>query len=71
MKLHLTHQFFVLLSATIFLLSLSSCGKDYDLVSEYVVRDTAHNVLLNSTQKTNNLGVTVINEISVQQVKKK
>ena len=71
MKLHLTHQFFVLLSVTIFLLSLSSCGKDYDLVSEYVVRDTAQNVLLNSTQKTNNLGVTVINEVSVQQVKKK
>ncbi|WP_299320923.1 hypothetical protein [uncultured Maribacter sp.] len=57
MKLYPTKIFFVPV-AIIFLLSLSSCGKDYDLVSEYVVRDNTETVISNNT--TNNLGVMVI-----------
>jgi type 1 fimbria pilin len=71
MKLHLTQQFFVLLSAIVFLLSLSSCGKDYDLVSEYVVRDTAQKVLLSNTQESTDLGINVLNGNSNLEVKKK
>ncbi|WP_299796856.1 hypothetical protein [uncultured Maribacter sp.] len=59
MKLYPTKTFFVPVAAIIFLLSLSSCGKDYDLVSEYVVRDNTETVISNNTTN-NNLGVVVI-----------
>lgn len=64
MKLYPTKTFFVPVAAIIFLLSLSSCGKDYDLVSEYVVRDNAEKVISNNTTDSNNLGVAVIDNVS-------
>ncbi|WP_324023568.1 hypothetical protein QSV08_11855 [Maribacter sp. BPC-D8] len=64
MKLYPTKTFFVPVAAIIFLLSLSSCGKDYDLVSEYVVRDNAEKVISNNTADSNNFGVAVIDNAS-------
>lgn len=64
MKLNITKTFFVPLAAVVFLLSLSSCGKDYDLVSEYVVRDNTEKNILNNDTNTQNSGVTVINNMS-------
>ncbi|WP_282049330.1 hypothetical protein [Maribacter aquivivus] len=64
MKLYPTKTFFVPVAAIIFLLSLSSCGKDYDLVSEYVVRDNAEKVISNNTTDSNNFGVAVIDNVS-------
>ncbi|HDZ06537.1 hypothetical protein LCGC14_0053120 [marine sediment metagenome] len=64
MKLNITKTFFVPLAAVVFLLSLSSCGKDYDLVSEYVVRDNTEKNILNNDTNTQNSGVTVINNVS-------
>ena len=64
MKLNITKTFFVPLAAVVFLLSLSSCGKDYDLVSEYVVRDNTEKNILNNDTNTQNSGVIVINNMS-------
>ncbi len=57
MKLYPTKTFFVPLAAVVFLLSLSSCGKDYDLVSEYVVRENAEKVITKNTSDNNNFEV--------------
>ncbi|WP_405410351.1 hypothetical protein [Maribacter sp. Asnod1-A12] len=63
MKLHPTKTFFVPIAAVIFLLSLSSCGKDYDLVSEYVVRENAEKVITKNTSDNNNFEVTSSDKI--------
>ncbi|TDT47138.1 hypothetical protein CLV90_1209 [Maribacter spongiicola] len=60
MKFNTTKAFFVPLAAVLFLLSLSSCGKDYDLVSEYVVRDNTEKSISTSSLNTD-LGVAAIN----------
>lgn len=71
MKLKLSKTFFAPLAAIIFLLSLSSCGKDYDLVSEYVVRDANKQVQLNNIQDNNNVNVSVVNDLTITEIKKK
>jgi len=71
MRFKLFRTFFVPLSAIIFLLSLSSCGKDYDLVSEYVIRDTNQQVQLNSVQDNHILNVDVVNNTTTNELKKK
>ncbi|SIQ29255.1 hypothetical protein SAMN05421797_1011315 [Maribacter ulvicola] len=68
MKIHLTKAFFASASAIIFLFSLSSCGKDCDLVSDYVVRNNTsktitHNMLNNNTLPDNNFNTTTKNNI--------
>ncbi len=71
MTFKLSRTFFVPLASIIFLLSLSSCGKDYDLVSEYVIRDANEQVQL-STIKDNNLhNVAVVHTSTTNEVKKK
>ena len=50
MSLRFFKTFFVPLLVVMFVLSLTSCGKDYDLVSEIVVRDSS----LQSQLKTKN-----------------
>ncbi|APQ18026.1 hypothetical protein [Maribacter hydrothermalis] len=71
MKLHLSKTFFVPTLAIIFLLSLSSCGKDYDLVSEYVIRDATQKIQLNHIEHNDTLGVAVVNAVTEDNVKKK
>jgi hypothetical protein len=61
MKFNTTKTFFVPVAAILFLLSLSSCGKDYDLVSEYVVRDNTEKTISNSSLNNTNLSVASIN----------
>ncbi|MGO4918206.1 hypothetical protein [Maribacter spongiicola] len=61
MKFNTTKAFFVPVAAILFLLSLSSCGKDYDLVSEYVVRDNTEKTISNNSLNNTNLGVASIN----------
>ncbi|MEP2057744.1 MAG: hypothetical protein ABJJ05_08055 [Maribacter litoralis] len=61
MKFHPTKAFFVPVAAIVFLLSLSSCGKDYDLVSDYVVRGNVETDLLNENLDTQKTDVAVIN----------
>ncbi|WP_437371792.1 hypothetical protein [Maribacter litoralis] len=61
MKFHPTKAFFVPVAAIVFLLSLSSCGKDYDLVSDYVVRENVETDLLNEKLDTQKTDVAVIN----------
>ncbi|VXB79854.1 hypothetical protein [Maribacter litoralis] len=61
MKFHPTKAFFVPVAAIVFLLSLSSCGKDYDLVSDYVVRENVETDLLNENLDTQKTDVAVIN----------
>ncbi|WP_036152268.1 hypothetical protein [Maribacter forsetii] len=63
MKFHSTKAFFVPVAAIIFLLSLSSCGKDYDLVSEFVVRENAEKVITKNTSDNNNFEVTSSDKI--------
>jgi len=63
MKLYPTKTFFVPLAAVVFLLSLSSCGKDYDLVSEYVVRENTEKVITKNTSDNNNFEVTSSDKI--------
>lgn len=69
MKFNTTKTFFVPIAAVVFLLSLSSCGKDYDLVSEYVVRDNTEKNNLNNDSNTQNSGVTAINNTNTQVAK--
>ena len=69
MKLNITKTFFVPVAVVVFLLSLSSCGKDYDLVSEYVVRDNTEKNILNNDSNTQNSGVTAINNTNTQVAK--
>jgi hypothetical protein len=71
MRFKLSRTFFVPLAAIIFLLSLSSCVKDYDLVSEYVIRDTNQQVQLNSVQDNRILNVDVVNNTTTNELKKK
>lgn len=61
MKFYPTKAFFVPVAAIVFLLSLSSCGKDYDLVSDYVVRENVETDLLNEKLDTQKTDVAVIN----------
>ncbi|MDP5061543.1 MAG: hypothetical protein NWP64_06445 [Maribacter sp.] len=61
MKFNTTKAFFVPVAAVLFLISLSSCGKDYDLVSEYVVRDNTEKSISTSSLNTTDLGVAAIN----------
>jgi len=61
MKFHPTKAFFVPVAAIVFLLSLSSCGKDYDLVSDYVVRENVETDLINENLDTQKTDVAVIN----------
>ena len=60
MKFHLTKAFFVPVAAIVFLLSLSSCGKDYDLVSDYVVRENVETNILEDNMNSQNSSVTSI-----------
>lgn len=60
MKFHLTKAFFVPVAAIVFLLSLSSCGKDYDLVSDYVVRENVETNILEDNINSQNSSVTSI-----------
>jgi len=60
MKFHLTKAFFVPVAAIVFLLSLSSCGKDYDLVSNYVVRENVETNILEDNMNSQNSSVTSI-----------
>lgn len=60
MKFHLTKAFFVPVAAIVFLLSLSSCGKDYDLVSDYVVRENVETNILKDNMNSQNSSVTSI-----------
>tara|TARA_X000000950_G_C13470724_1_gene479660 strand:- start:38 stop:244 length:207 start_codon:yes stop_codon:yes gene_type:complete len=60
MKFHLTKAFFVPVAAIVFLLSLSSCGKDYDLVSDYVVRENVETNILEDNMNYQNSSVTSI-----------
>ncbi|MDP2525418.1 hypothetical protein [Maribacter dokdonensis] len=60
MKFHLTKAFFVPVAAIVFLLSLSSCGKDYDLVSDYVVRENVETNILEHNMNSQNSSVTSI-----------
>ncbi|MEP2280910.1 hypothetical protein [Maribacter sp.] len=68
MKFFPTKAFFVPVAAIVFLLSLSSCGKDYDLVSEFVVRDNVEKITNNDSENTN-FGITVSNNVSSTQSK--
>ncbi|WP_339628856.1 hypothetical protein [uncultured Maribacter sp.] len=70
MKFKLSRTFFVPLATIIFLLSLSSCGKDYDLVSEYVIRDTNQKVQLNTAQDNNLQPVAMVNNSTTNALKK-
>lgn len=63
MKFYPTKAFFVPVAAIIFLLSLSSCGKDYDLVSEYVVRDNTELKILNDDTEVQNSSIALIKNI--------
>ncbi|SEB94800.1 hypothetical protein SAMN05192540_1962 [Maribacter dokdonensis] len=60
MKFHLTKAFFVPAAAIVFFLSLSSCGKDYDLVSDYVVRENVETNILEDNMNSQNSSVTSI-----------
>ena len=60
MKFHLPKAFFVPVAAIVFLLSLSSCGKDYDLVSDYVVRENVETNILEDNMNSQNSSVTSI-----------
>ncbi|MEP3373360.1 MAG: hypothetical protein ABJL43_15370 [Maribacter dokdonensis] len=60
MKFQLTKAFFVPVAAIVFLLSLSSCGKDYDLVSDYVVRENVETNILEDNMNSQNSSVTSI-----------
>lgn len=60
MKFHLTKAFFVPVAAIVFLLSLSSCGKDYDLVSDFVVRENVETNILEDNMNSQNSSVTSI-----------
>ena len=60
MKFHPTKAFFVPVAAIVFLLSLSSCGKDYDLVSDYVVRENVETNILEDNMNSQNSSVTSI-----------
>lgn len=60
MKFHLNKAFFVPVAAIVFLLSLSSCGKDYDLVSDYVVRENVETNILEDNMNSQNSSVTSI-----------
>ena len=71
MAFKLSRTFFVPLAAIIFLLSLSSCGKDYDLISEYVIRDANLQVQLNTTQDNNLQNVALVSTSTTNEVKKK
>ena len=71
MTIKLSRTFFVPLATIIFLLSLSSCGKDYDLVSEYVIRDAKLHVQLNSFKDNNILHVASVHTSAINELKKK
>ena len=71
MAFKLSRTFFVPLASIIFLLSLSSCGKDHDLISEYVIRDTNLQVQLNTTQDNNLQNVALVSTSTTNEVKKK
>lgn len=71
MAFKLSRTFFVPLASIIFLLSLSSCGKDYDLISEYVIRDANLQVQLNTTQDNNLQNVALVSTSTTNEVKKK
>jgi hypothetical protein len=71
MTFKLSRTFFVPLASIIFLLSLSSCGKDYDLVSEYVIRDANEQVQLSTIQDDNILKISAVHTSSNSEIKKK
>ncbi|TLP75447.1 hypothetical protein [Maribacter sp. ACAM166] len=71
MKLHFSKTFFVPLVVIVSSLSLTSCGKDYDLVSEYVVRDTTTKLLSTNNLVKSPVDVAVINNITSDTVEKK
>lgn len=71
MKFNFPKAFFVPLVLVLTVLSLTSCGKDYDLVSEYVVRDANTKLLLKYTPKKSTIVVPVMNDITSIAVKKK
>lgn len=51
MRVPFFKTFFVPLAVVVFLLSLTSCGKDHDLVSDFVVRDPALRVQVQDGQR--------------------
>jgi len=70
MKLNFSRTFFVPLVVVVSILSLTSCGKDYDLVSEYVVRDATNKLQVSNTLNSNTSTAAVMNNISSVTVKK-
>ena len=71
MKFNFLKAFFVPLVLVLTVLSLTSCGKDYDLVSEYVVRDGNTKSSINKMNDEDTFSVAVINDITTDSVKKK
>lgn len=71
MKFNFPKAFFVPLVLVLTVLSLTSCGKDYDLVSEYVVRDGNTKSSINKMNDEDTFSVAVINDITTDSVKKK
>lgn len=71
MNFRFTKAFFVPLVVLVSVLTLTSCGKDYDIVSEYVVREPIANTSTNSSIDSNSFGLAVINDIATASVKKK
>ncbi|MDO1513679.1 hypothetical protein Q2T41_19275 [Maribacter confluentis] len=53
------------------MLCLASCGKDYDLVSEYVVRNATSNDLIHGSVENASFNVHVVNDPLEGTVKKK
>ncbi|WP_419213956.1 hypothetical protein ACNR9Q_07335 [Maribacter sp. X9] len=71
MKLPSLRTFFVALSVLFIVLSLSSCGKEYDLVSEFVVRAPIDKTPLDYLQDPSDSEVTLVTAILSEDEKKK
>lgn len=71
MKSFFSKTFFVPLTVFISFLCLTSCGKDYDLVSEYVVRNATSNDLIHGAVENASFGIHVVNDLMDETVKKK
>ncbi|SNR30192.1 hypothetical protein SAMN04488009_1041 [Maribacter sedimenticola] len=71
MKSIFSKTFFVPLVILLSMLCLTSCGKDYDLVSEYVVRNATSNDLIHGSVENASFNVHVVNDPLEGTVKKK
>ena len=71
MKLPSLRSFFVPLSVVFVVLSLSSCGKDYDLVSEFVVRGPVNKIKSDYLQESSESEATLLTALLSEDEKKK